>query len=52
VNDGRGNKVFSDMEHLCEKKPLGQLKISVKDLESKEVKEKLGIFKAEIINLN
>lgn len=49
---GKANKIFSDMEFLCGKKPIGQLKILKKDLESKEIQEKLGIFKAEIINLN
>lgn len=45
-------KIFNDMELLCGKKPIGQMKVSLKDLESNAIKEKLAIFKAEIINSN
>lgn len=46
----KGTKIFRDMSSLCEKKPLGELKLSSKELYNKEFQEKLEIFKAELLN--
>lgn len=46
----KGSKIFGDMEFLCDKKPIGLLKVAANDFESKEIEKKLALFQAEIIN--